>query len=164
MTRRGIRTKAVAIGGAIATIAIAAVAFGYWTGPASGTATTTLHSSQALAVSRGSPDTQIAPGRSAAVLTIASNSNPYPVEISSISLDVGQGSSGFEVDGGHSGCVPTLDFSVQTNNDDGWTIPALVGSTPGSLSIEMPGALTMGIGASNACQGAAFTVYLEGAV
>ena len=97
-------------------------------------------------------------------MTVVSNPNPYPVEISSISLDVGQGSSGFDVDAGHAGCVPMLDFTAQTNGGDGWTVPAKAGSTPGALSIEMPDALTMGLGASNDCQGAAFTVYLEGAV
>jgi hypothetical protein len=164
-TRSRTRILAIVAIASIAAIAgIAAGAFGYWTGAGSGTGTTTLQTSQALALSPGTPSTQISPGRIGGVATVASNPNPYPVKISAISLDAGQGSSGFGVDAGHSGCVPMFDFTVQTNGGDGWTVPAKAGSTPGELLIEMPAALSMGTGASNACQGAAFTVHLVGVV
>jgi hypothetical protein len=54
--------------------------------------------------------------------------------------------------------VSALGFTTQTNGGAGWTVPA---GSPGSLSIAMPGALTMTAGASNACQGATFTVHLK---
>jgi hypothetical protein len=145
--------------------ALVAAALSYWTAPGSGTATTTLPDPQALTLSPGTPGTQVSPGASAAVAAVASNPNPYQVQISSISLDTGQGTGGFGVDVGHSGCgLSTLGFSTQTNGGSGWTVPAKVGATPGSLSIAMPGSLTMGVGASDACQGATFTVYLAAVV
>ena len=85
------RTTILAIGAFVATVGIAAGALGYWTGSGAGAATATLDSSQALDLSPGSPSTQVSPGRSAGVATVASNPNPYPVEISSISLDVEPG-------------------------------------------------------------------------
>jgi hypothetical protein len=38
-----------------------------------------------------------------------------------------------------------------------------VGATNGTLEISMPAALMMGAEAADACQGASFTVHLEGA-
>jgi hypothetical protein len=141
-------------------LALCAVAVAYWTGTGTGSATTTLGNPLAVTLSPGTPDTQLSPDAAAAVATVASNPNPYAVQINSISLDTGQGTSGFGVDAGHSGCdLSTLEFQSPVNGSPGWTVPAMVGSTPGSLLIEMDG-LTMSADASNACQGASFTVYL----
>jgi hypothetical protein len=146
-------------------LGLTAGAAGYWTGSGSGTATTTLPNPQALTMSPGTPATLISPGGTAAVAAIVSNPNPYTVQISSISLDTAQGTGGFAVDGSHSGCgLSTLGFTTQTNGGSGWTVPAKVGATPGSLTISMSGALTMGSGAADACQGASFTVYLSAVV
>jgi len=159
-----IRARGVAIAATIL-IAFAASAIGYWSGAGSGSASTTLANPQVLTLSPGSPSTQVSPGATAAVATVASNPNPYTVQISSIALDTGQGTGGFAVDGGHSGCgLGTLGFPTQTNGGGGWTVPAKVGGTPGSLSIPMAGALTMSAGAADACQGATFTVYLAAAI
>lgn len=142
-------------------LALCAVSVAYWTGTGTGSATTTLDNPQAVTLSAGTPDTQLSPGAAATVASVASNPNPYAVTINSISLDTGQGTSGFGVDAGHGGCtLSTLGFTGQTNGGTGWTVPPMVASTPGSLSIEMGGALAMSAGASNACQGASFTVYL----
>jgi hypothetical protein len=146
-------------------VVLVAVALAYWTGAGSGAGTTTLDNPQALTLSPGTPSTNVSPGASAAVATVASNPNLYTVHITSISLDTAQGTGGFAVDGGHSGCVlSTLGFTTQTNGGSGWTVPAKVGSTNGSLSIQMTSALTMSAGAADACQGASFTVHLAAAV
>ena len=146
-------------------VVLVAVALAYWTGAGSGAGTTTLPNPQALTLSPGTPSTNVSPGASAAVATVASNPNLYTVHITSISLDTAQGTGGFAVDGGHSGCVlSTLGFTTQTNGGSGWTVPAKVGSTNGSLSIQMTSALTMSAGAADACQGASFTVHLAAAV
>ena len=45
---------------------------------------------------------------------------------------------------------------TQTNGGAGWTVPG-----SGVLSVTLTGALAMGSGAANACQGATFTVHLR---
>ena len=143
-------------------VCLIAGAIGYWSAVGAGIATTTADNPESLVLNEGSPETQISPGRSAGVAALATNPNPYEVRISSISLDAGRGTGGFEVDPGHAGCDPAvLSFSPQNNGGGGWTVPAMEGSTPGSLVIEMPDALAMSSSAADACQGAALTVYLE---
>jgi hypothetical protein len=156
---RGLTVAAAIVAGLIAG------AVGYWTGAGAGSAATTLDNPQALTLVPGNPSTQVSPGAGSDVATVVSNPNPYQVQISSISLDTGQGTGGFGVDGPHSGCdLATLGFTTQTNGGSGWTVPAMVDATPGSLSISMAGALTMGTGASDACQGGSFTVHLTAVV
>ena len=158
------RARGLRIAAAIA-IGLTAGAIGYWTGAGSGTATTTLDNPQELSLTPGTPGNQVWPGASSDVATVASNPNPYTVQISSISLDTDQGTGGFAVDAGHSGCDPsTLGFTTQNNGGSGWTVPAMVDATPGSLSIAMPDALAMGASAADACQGADFTIYLVAVV
>jgi hypothetical protein len=141
-------------------LVICAVAVAYWSAAGTGSAQTTLSNPQAITLSAGTPDAQLAPGVAASVATVASNPNPYAVQINSILLDTAQGTSGFGVDAGHAGCdLSTLSFATLVNGQS-WTVPAMVGSTPGSLSIDMDQMLTMDAGASDACQGASFTVYL----
>jgi hypothetical protein len=156
------RTQTLIAGAAIATVAIAAPAFAFWTGAGAGTATATLDTPQALTLSPGGLGSEIFPGQSKSVATVASNPNPYPVEITSISLDVSEGTDGYGVDEAHVDCAPMFEFTAQTNGDEGWTVPPKVGSTPGELEIELQDALVMGLGASDSCQGARYAVYLQG--
>lgn len=56
------------------------------------------------------------------------------------------------------GCdVLALSFTTPTNRDAGWTAPAKVGAVNGST---LTNALTMGVGAANASQGASSTASL----
>jgi hypothetical protein len=154
------RPVGAALAGAIA-IALTVAAVAFWSASGSGSAVATLGNPQALTLSVGTPSTQASPGASAAVAAVASNPNSYPVQVSSISLDTSLGNGGFGVDGGHSGCsLATLGFTSQNNGGSGWTVPA----NAGSFSIAMPGALTMGAAAADACQGATFTVHLTAAI
>jgi hypothetical protein len=154
------RSKGLIVATAIF-IALVAAAIPYWTGGGSGTASATLDNPQVITLSAGTPSDEASPGETAEVAAVATNPNPYTVHISSISLDTARGTGGFDVDAGHSGCnVSALSFATQTNGGVGWTVPARVGMTNGSLSIAMNGSLTMSVGAANACQGASFTVYL----
>ena len=158
------RGRGLKIAAAIA-LTLAAGAAGYWTTTGSGAGATTLDSPQAMTWSAGTPTTQVSPGATSAVATVATNQNTNTVHVNSISLDTAQGTGGFAVDGGHSGCaLSALSFTTQTNGGSGWTVPAKVGATPGTLTIQMPGALSMNTGAANACQGASFTVYIAAAV
>ena len=88
-------------------------------------------------------------------LTIT-NPNVVDIRVGSLALDTSQGTGGFAVDGGHSGCgLAVLSFTTQTNAGAGWTV---TGS--GNLSVTVTNALSMTTAAANACQGASFTVYL----
>src|SRR5687767_14144612 len=155
------RVRGLIIAGAVVVVLVA-VALSYWTAAGSGTASTTLGNPQNITLSAGTPSDPVSPGEDAAVAAVDTNPNSDAVHIDSISLDTGSGTNGFAVDPGHSGCnVSSLAFTTQDNGGAGWTVPPRVGSTDGSLSIEMATALAMGAGASNACQGASFTVYVE---
>ena len=91
-----------------------------------------------------------------------SNPNTFPVQVPSLVLDTTQGSGGFAVDGAHSGCgLGTLSFTTQTNGGAGWTVPARVGVTNGQLALSLTGAVAMSLTAADACQGAAFTVFVR---
>ena len=150
------------MGVAVATLAIAAPAVAFWTGTGAGSATATLDTPQALTLSPGGLGSEIYPGQVKSVATVASNPNPYPVEITSISLDAGEGTDGYGVDNAHTDCIPQFEFTPQSNGDEGWTVPAMSEGTPGELEIELQDALAMGLGASDSCQGARYDVYLTG--
>jgi hypothetical protein len=155
------RVRGLIIAAAIVVVLVPA-ALSYWTAAGSGTASTTLGDPQNITVSAATPSDPVSPREDAEVAAVASNPNSYEVHIDSISLDTGSGTDGFDVDSGHSSCdLSSLAFTTQDNGGAGWTVPPRVGSTDGSLSIEMATALAMSAGASNACQGASFTVYLE---
>jgi hypothetical protein len=140
----------------------AAGALAYWDGSGSGSATTVLADTQSLSFTPGTPSADLYPGNDTSVAIVVSNPNPYFVQISSMVLDTGSGSA-FAVDAAHSGCsVATLSFIPQDNEGSGWRIPPRAGTTDGTLAIDMPEAIKMSAAATNTCQGATFTVALEG--
>ena len=132
------------------------VAYAAWTVNGSGTGSALATSAVNLTLAPGAPSGALFPTGSADVATSVANSNPFPVHVSSIALDTGQGSSGFDVDGGHSGCnLGSLSFTTATNGSSGWDIPA--GS---SVDVDAASAIAMSGAANDSCQGATFTVYL----
>ena len=136
-------------------------AYAAWGASGSGTGSATTASTTAVTLSPGTPSGTLRPGGQANVVLSVSNPNTSPVRIGSLSLDTGQGTGGFAVDAGHSGCaVLTLTFTTQTNGGAGWNVPAKVGAVNGALSITLTNALAMGVAAANACQNASFTTYL----
>ena len=141
------------------TLLVTGVAAAYWTPTGGGTATAATATTSALTLTPAAPTAQLYPGGQATVVLTVTNPNPGPVRIGSLALDTSQGTGGFAVDGGHSGCGLTpLSFVTQTNAGAGWTVPG-----SGTLSVALTNALTLGTGAANACQGAAFNVYLTAA-
>jgi hypothetical protein len=159
--RSNARRALVVLVAALAAFGIAASAMAYWNGGGSGSASTTLDNPLALNVTAGTPSSLVYPGGQSSVALVAGNPNTSTVHISSLSLDTSQGTGGFGVDAGHSGCgVSTLSLSTQTNGGAGWTVPAKSGQTNGSLSIQLVNSLSMSVAAANACQGASFTVHL----
>lgn len=132
-----------------------------WTGSGGGAGSGTTGTTVAVTLSPGTPTASLYPGGQGNVVLSVSNPNASPVRIGSLALDNSQGTGGFAVDAGHSGCaVGTLSFTTQTNGGAGWTVPAKVGAVDGTLPVTLTNALTMGVGAANACQGASTTVYL----
>ncbi len=143
-------------------LALTAAAVAYWTGTGAGSAQGRLGDPKTLVLSAGGPSALLYPGHNTDVAIIASNPNPYTVHIDSLVLDPDEGAAGFEVDGAHSGCdLSSLTFAPQSNGGAGWTVPPRSGASDGILALTLSDSLSMGAGASDACQGATFTVHLE---
>ena len=153
--RRG-RT-AILIAVTALTLVVAGVAVAYWRAGGGGSASAATGSPTAVTLSPATPTAQLYPGGQAAVALTITNPNPGTVRVGSLTLDTSQGSGGFGVDGGHSGCVlSSLSYTTQNNAGAGWT---LTGGQ--ALPVTLPNALSMTTSAANACQGANFTIYLE---
>jgi hypothetical protein len=150
-------------------LALAAGAVAFWMASGSGEARTVLGSPQQITLTAGIPQQQLAPGlapgRASSVAVVATNPNPYFVTFTSLALDAGAGTGGFDVDAGHSGCnLAAIHFTPQPPPvgvfGPGWRVPPKVASTDGTLAFELSGALSMDEDAANACQGAELTVHL----
>ncbi len=143
------------------TFAAASTALAYWTTTGSGSGSGTTGNTQSITLSPGTPTAPLYPGGQGDVAVRVDNPNPFRVEIGSLSLSTGQGTAGYQVDAGNAGCATSaLSFTTQTNGGAGWFVPPKVGSTDGSLSLDLASALTMSMSAANACQGATFNIYL----
>lgn len=147
------RLGAVAAAGLLAA---GVAAYGAWSVSGSGTGSASAATASSLALTPGTPATTLYPNGTADVATSIANTNPFPVHVSSITLASGQGTNGFAVDAGHSGCdLSTLSFAAQTNGGSGWDIAA-----NGTLNVDAADAVAMSGAAGDACQGASFTLYL----
>jgi hypothetical protein len=141
---------------AVGLLIAGSVAYAAWTVNGSGTGTASATSAVDLTLTAGSPSGALYPGGSADVDSSVSNSNPFPVHVSSVTLDTSQGTNGFDVDAGHSGCnLSSLSFTAATNGGVGWDIPA-----SSSVDVDAAGAIAMSAAANDSCQGATFTVHL----
>ncbi len=133
----------------------------FWSGGGSGTGTGGSGTVQAVTLSPGTISGGLQPGGQRDVVLTVSNPNLAEVSVRSLALDTSQGTNGYSVDAGHSGCnVNALSLATQTNGGAGWTIPKKIGAVNGTLSVTLTNALSMSAGASNACQGATFTVFV----
>ena len=160
---RPLRTRLIVLAVIVAALAIpvGGAAIAYWQAGASGAGAGNTGTLAQLSLSPGTPAANLIPGAQTTVALTASNPNTDATRIGSLLLDTSQGTGGFAVDGAHAGCnVATLSFSTQTNGGAGWTVPARVGLTNGTLAISLGNALSMSAAAASACQGATFTVYL----
>ena len=138
----------------------AAVAF--WRSSGTGPGTAAAGTAQALTITAGTAAAGLHPGGTSSVALVLSNPNTFPVQVPSLVLDTTQGTGGFAVDAGHSGCgLGALSFTTQTGGGAGWAVPARVGVTHAQPALHLPGARAMGLAAADACQGAAFTVFVR---
>ena len=155
------RRVALALWLAILAVPLGGLAYAYWGGNGSGAGSGSADLTADVVLSPGTPTANLYPGGSADVVLSVANPNASAVHIGSLALDPGQGTGGYGVDGGHSGCaVATFTFTTATNGGGGWSVPAKVGAVNGTLSVTLTSALAMSAGAANACQGATVTVYL----
>lgn len=158
---RGPRLLAFIAALAILAVPVGGIAYAFWSGTGVGAGAGTSATTVALTLSPASPSAALYPGGQSNVVLTATNTNDSIVHISSLSLNTTQGTGGFSVDAGHSGCsVAALSFTTQTNGGSGWDVPARVGAVNGTLPITLTNALAMTAAAADACQGATFTVYL----
>ncbi len=161
MSRASVRGTVVASLGLAALLLAGGAAEAFWGGSATGSGAAGSGTNVAVVLSPGSPATSLVPGATADVVLTVSNPNASRLRIGSLSLDTGQGTGGYTVDGGHSGCsLSALSFTNQSNGGAGWTVPGKVGAVDGTLSVTLAGAVAMDTAADNACQGASFDVYL----
>jgi hypothetical protein len=156
------KRRLTVFGALVVALATTVAAIAYFTAHGSGTATASVATVQNVTISGGTASTALFPASTADVALTISNPNTFAVHIGSLQLDTTQGTGGFDVDSGHAGCaVSVLGFTTQTNGGSGWTVPAKVGATNGTLSLDLANAVSMSGSAANACQGASFTVYVK---
>jgi hypothetical protein len=161
VTRRVLGAIAIVIAIVVVTVGGAGVAYAYWSAGGAGSAVGSTGTTVPLTLTSGTPTAGLLPGANSDVVLTMTNTNTARVKVSSLALDTTQGTSGFGVDAGHSGCTLTaLSFAAQTNGGAGWTVPGKVGAVNGTLTVTLSSALAMSLSAVNACQGATFTVYL----
>ena len=151
---------AIAAAMALVVLGYGGTAVAFWKSGGSGTGASATGDALPLVLSPATPATQLFPGGQSAVHLVVTNPDLSVIRVGSLALDATQGTGGFAVDAGHSGCTSALGFSTQTNGGIGWNVPARAGAVDGTLSVTLANALTMGSAAANACQGATFTVYL----
>jgi hypothetical protein len=149
--------------GAVVALALAAGSFAYLSSVGRGSGGTATDTVQPITISPGTPSQQLYPGGSSDVALTLANPNTAQLVIPALAVDPGQGTNGFAVDAAHAslGCSAAdaqLAFAPQSVDA---TVPARVGATDGSIVLDLQQALTMGVGAADACQGASFTVYLK---
>jgi len=143
----------VATGGGLATA--------YWSSSGTATGSVTTGTSLPLELNPGTPTDTLYPGGEASIVVRITNPNRAPTILSSLYLDATHGTDGFGVDPAHADCgLSALTFTTQRNAGLGWTVPARIGATDGSVVLTLAGAVSMDLGAANACQGATFTVFM----
>ena len=147
------------VGAAATALALSSGAVAYYTSAGHGSSSASVASPDPLSITAQTPVTNLLyPGGSGELDATLSNPNPFQVRVNSLVL----GGSGIGVDSGHSACdTSAVHFVSQSNGGSGWTVPAKVGPTEGTLDLALAGAISMDADAANACQGATFTISLE---
>jgi hypothetical protein len=156
---RNLSRKRRVIGGAITVLVLGIVGLVYaaWTTTGSGSGYAKAGSSSALSTVDVSASTTatLYPGTSGDVLIKLSNPNPFPVQVTGVSLN--GANSDIAADASHSGCTTTgVSFSNQTGLSI--DVPAKSGGTNGTAQATLTNAATMSNASLNACQGATFTI------
>jgi hypothetical protein len=148
------------IGAIAATVVVAvgvSLAYASWLATGTGSGYAKAGTAQALSTVDVSASTSatLYPGVSGDVLLKVSNPNPYPIQVTSVSLN--GTNADIAADSGHSGCTTT---GVSFTNQTGLTIsvPAKSGGVNGTVQTTLAGAAAMSNASLDACQGATFTI------
>jgi len=150
------RRTAVAIV-VIAAGVLAGGAAAFWLAVGSGNTANQAATVVPVTLAPGSTITPLYPAGTADVGVSLTNTNPTRIFVGSLLLDTSQGSSGFGVDGGHSGCnLAALSYTTQTNGGAGWFVPA-----NSTRTLDLAGAAALSTAAVSACQGAQVSIYLK---
>ena len=139
--------RSIIVGGTVAGLMGAGVAFAAWTSTGTGTATATAGSAKSLQVTT-SPVTGLFPTGSVTVPVTVTNPNPYKVALSSLEF------AGVTAD--KTGCSASAVTGVDLT---GLTGAANVIAPAGSLTKDLT--VTMSNAAENACQGASFDLTVR---
>ncbi len=150
MTRTGLSRRLVTMVGLVG-LAIGGAggaAFASWHSPGSGTGTGGTGSLGAVTVIAlvGGPASSLLPGGSSDVVLEVSNSNSYPVTLTSIVMTSGGSVSA------SSGSCTTSGVSITFPSTPSISVPA------GSSKVDLAGAASMSLASQNACQGNTFTL------
>jgi hypothetical protein len=141
---------------AIAGLLGAGLVYAAWTESGSGSVYSKAGSAQALTTVDVSASTAatLYPGGNGDAIVKFSNPNPYPIKITSVSLDT---SGSIAADGSHSGCAGS---NASFTNQSGLSVvvPAQTSGTNGTTQTTLTGSVAMSSTAPDACQGAVFTI------
>jgi hypothetical protein len=114
----------------VASLAVAGVASAYWRAGGTGTGNEGTATTVPITVSPGTPAANLYPGGTTNVVLTLTNPNFSTIRVGSLALDVTQGTGGYSVDAGHSGCaVATFTYITQST---GWIVPKKVGAVNGT--------------------------------
>jgi hypothetical protein len=143
------RSRKIALG-VVAVLAVAGIAYAFWTGTGSGTGSGDVGTGGNVSLSATVTD-GIAPGNSVPVSFTASNATDSPITVGTVHL------VSVAVDAGHSGCN-TADFSM-ADVAQNYEVPAQATNEP----LPNDGSLAMANTALNqdACKGATLTLTLS---
>ena len=157
MSRFLSRRKLVAFAATGSAMVVTGLVLAAWITPGTGSVYSKAGSSQALSTLDASASTSatLYPGVSGDVTLRISNPNPFPVRVSSVSLN--GANSDIAADSGHASCSPT---GVSFTNQTGLSVdvPAKSGGTNGSATATLTGAASMSNASADGCQGATFTI------
>jgi hypothetical protein len=144
------RKVTVALGGTLASLAIAGAAFAYFTTTGGGDGAGTVGTSSTIVIT-GTAATTLYPGTSSTVSFTVNNSSPGHQFVTTIHLD------SVSTDGPHSACVVT-DFSMAdvAANQDVASGPAIVITQTGTLLMA-----NNPIANQDACKNAPLTLHLS---
>jgi len=153
-----VRKRAIAATAVVGALAVAGGAGAHFVARGSGHGAANVGTALPVTIDAGAaPATDLFPGGDGDVTLRISNPNSFAVHIGSLALDPSQGDAGFAAS--PPGCnlaAPALLFTPQRNGSAGWDVPA-----NRTLALDLAASIHMTVAASNACQGATFTVYLD---
>jgi hypothetical protein len=128
----------------------AGAALAYFTSSGSAHGSASTATLLTVTAGAGTPSTPLLPGGTGDVALTVTNPNNFAVTLVSVA-----GNGAITADGGHPGCTTTgVTFTAPT----GSPLPVTILANSTNQVVDLPGAAAMSLTASNACQGATFSI------